>query len=270
MTKALVIKPENVFSRDAIHFHDIPVNAYDKTIADELSRYTVTDLLDIWQDMCAIREFETILNEIKIKGAYHGVTYNHAGPGAPFHRPGSRGGRHGVRAHAGRPHLRLAPQPRRDSGQGVLGHPAAQRRRAAADHALLPRRRRAGAGREGLQTARSGNWRCASSSTARTARSSRARPASTAGWAAPCTRSSRRSASIPITPSSAAPAPIAPGRGALQAGQPQARHRGRQHRRRVASAAARSGKASRSPPWTSTASSGTSRSAAACRSSSTA
>ena len=30
--------------------------------------------------MCAIREFETILNEIKIKGAYKGVTYNHAGP----------------------------------------------------------------------------------------------------------------------------------------------------------------------------------------------
>ena len=28
----------------------------------------------------AIREFETILNEIKIKGAYKGVTYNHAGP----------------------------------------------------------------------------------------------------------------------------------------------------------------------------------------------
>jgi len=34
----------------------------------------------IWRDMCAIREFETILNEIKTKGAYKGVTYNHAGP----------------------------------------------------------------------------------------------------------------------------------------------------------------------------------------------
>ena len=80
MTKALVIKPENVFSRDAIHFRDIPVNAYDKTIADELSRYTVTDLLEIWRDMCAINEFETILNEIKIKGAYRGISYHHAGP----------------------------------------------------------------------------------------------------------------------------------------------------------------------------------------------
>ena len=80
MTKALVIKPENVFSRDAIHFQDIPVNAYDKTIADELSRYAVTDLLELWRDMCAINEFETILNEIKIKGAYRGISYHHAGP----------------------------------------------------------------------------------------------------------------------------------------------------------------------------------------------
>jgi 2-oxoisovalerate dehydrogenase E1 component len=30
--------------------------------------------------MCAIREFETILNEVKTKGTYKGVTYNHAGP----------------------------------------------------------------------------------------------------------------------------------------------------------------------------------------------
>ena len=36
--------------------------------------------MHIWRDMCAIREFETILNEIKTKGAYKGVVYNHAGP----------------------------------------------------------------------------------------------------------------------------------------------------------------------------------------------
>src|SRR4029077_8068602 len=38
------------------------------------------DLLNIWRDMCAIREFETVLNEIKTKGVYKGVAYNHAGP----------------------------------------------------------------------------------------------------------------------------------------------------------------------------------------------
>jgi len=80
MTKELLIKPENVFSRGSIRSAEIPVNVYDRTITDELSRYCVADLVEIWRDMCAIREFENILNEIKIKGSYRGVTYRHAGP----------------------------------------------------------------------------------------------------------------------------------------------------------------------------------------------
>jgi 2-oxoisovalerate dehydrogenase E1 component len=80
MTKALVIEPETVFSRDAVHFSDIPVNAYRKTIEQESSRYSAEDLLNIWRDMSAIREFETILNEVKLKGSYRGVNYDHAGP----------------------------------------------------------------------------------------------------------------------------------------------------------------------------------------------
>ena len=80
MTKLLEIKPEQEFSPDVIHFDDIPVNAYRRTPAEELSRYAVADFLEIWRNMCAIREFETVLNEIKLKGAYRGVTYDHAGP----------------------------------------------------------------------------------------------------------------------------------------------------------------------------------------------
>ncbi len=80
MTKSLIIEPEKAFAKDAIHLCDIPVNAYQKSVKDELTRFTPEDFLDIWRDMCAIREFETILNEIKIKGVYRGITYNHAGP----------------------------------------------------------------------------------------------------------------------------------------------------------------------------------------------
>ena len=80
MTKELVIKPENVFSCGSIRSAEIPVNVYHRTMAEERSRYTVSDLIAIWRDMCAIREFETILNEIKIKGTYRGVDYRHAGP----------------------------------------------------------------------------------------------------------------------------------------------------------------------------------------------
>jgi 2-oxoisovalerate dehydrogenase E1 component len=80
VTKLLEIKPEQELFPDVIHFDDIPVNAYRRTPAEELSRYAVADFLEIWRNMCAIREFETILNEIKLKGAYRGVTYDHAGP----------------------------------------------------------------------------------------------------------------------------------------------------------------------------------------------
>jgi 2-oxoisovalerate dehydrogenase E1 component len=80
MPKSIVIEPEKVFARETIRFSDIPVNAYRKTVEEELASYSPQDFLNIWRDMCAIREFESILNEIKTKGAYKGVAYNHAGP----------------------------------------------------------------------------------------------------------------------------------------------------------------------------------------------
>jgi len=49
-------------------------------LAEEVAAHSREDLLAMWQDMCAIREFESILQEIKTKGTYKGVTYNHAGP----------------------------------------------------------------------------------------------------------------------------------------------------------------------------------------------
>src|ERR1035437_295264 len=80
MPKSIVIEPEKVFSRGAIHFSDIPVNAYRKTVEEERAAYSAEDFLNIWRDMCAIREFETVLNEIKTKGTYKGIAYQHAGP----------------------------------------------------------------------------------------------------------------------------------------------------------------------------------------------
>ena len=80
MPKSINIEPEKVFARETIHLSDIPVNAYQKSAKEELAAHSPQDLLSMWQDMCGIREFETILNEIKTKGTYKGVTYNHAGP----------------------------------------------------------------------------------------------------------------------------------------------------------------------------------------------
>jgi 2-oxoisovalerate dehydrogenase E1 component len=80
MPKAIVIEPEQAFARDTIHLSDIQVNAYQKPLAEEVAAHSREDLLAMWQDMCAIREFESILQDIKTKGTYKGITYNHAGP----------------------------------------------------------------------------------------------------------------------------------------------------------------------------------------------
>jgi 2-oxoisovalerate dehydrogenase E1 component len=80
MPKAILIDPAQALAPGRIHFEDIPVNVYRKTIAEEAANYSREDFLDIWRDMCAIREFETVLNQIKLTGAYKGVAYNHLGP----------------------------------------------------------------------------------------------------------------------------------------------------------------------------------------------
>jgi 2-oxoisovalerate dehydrogenase E1 component len=80
MPKSILVDPQKVLARDRIRFTDIEVNAYQATIQEELARLTPDDLLAIWRDMCAIREFEVILNEIKLKGVYKGFAYNHLGP----------------------------------------------------------------------------------------------------------------------------------------------------------------------------------------------
>jgi 2-oxoisovalerate dehydrogenase E1 component len=80
MPKSIVVEPRTLLAEDRIHFTEIPVNTYNKPIEEERAVFALQDFLAIWQDMAAIREFETILNEIKTKRVYKGVAYDHLGP----------------------------------------------------------------------------------------------------------------------------------------------------------------------------------------------
>jgi len=80
MPKSQPVLPVEVFQSGTIEFSAIPVNAYHKSIEDEKKLYSREDFLAIYADMCALREFETILDRIKVEGVYKGVAYNHAGP----------------------------------------------------------------------------------------------------------------------------------------------------------------------------------------------
>jgi 2-oxoisovalerate dehydrogenase E1 component len=80
MPKQQFIDPGKVRKNGKIEFGTIPVNAYNKSLREERANYTDGDLIRIYQDMYIIREFESMLHEIKTKNEYRGIGYNHPGP----------------------------------------------------------------------------------------------------------------------------------------------------------------------------------------------
>ena len=80
MPKSQYVDPGKAFEAGFIHFEDIPVCQYNKTLAQEKKLYTKEDFMRIYRDMAIIREFETMLNEVKVKSEYNGVAYNNPGP----------------------------------------------------------------------------------------------------------------------------------------------------------------------------------------------
>ena len=65
-----------------ITFKDIPVCQYKKTIKEEVAEgnYTKADLLGIYEDMLSIREFETMLQTIKLEANYNNKAFTYPGP----------------------------------------------------------------------------------------------------------------------------------------------------------------------------------------------
>jgi len=80
MPKSITINPKTERKAQILKIEDIPVNQYKSDFKKELATYGKDRLVRVLYDMMVIREFETMLNTIKIKGAYQGVEYNHLGP----------------------------------------------------------------------------------------------------------------------------------------------------------------------------------------------
>ena len=80
MPKSQFVYPESSRKADFIKFQPIPINQYGKTIKEELKRYSSDDLIRIQRDMTVCRTFENMLNEIKLRSVYNGITYSHNGP----------------------------------------------------------------------------------------------------------------------------------------------------------------------------------------------
>ncbi len=80
MPKNMIVHPEESFAKRKIKLKDIPVCEYDKTVADEKDNFSKEDFLGMYADMVAIREFESMLMDIKKKGEYNGKKFTYPGP----------------------------------------------------------------------------------------------------------------------------------------------------------------------------------------------
>lgn len=82
MPKTVPINPTEMRAKSFVEIPPIPVNQYDRTVADELAAGHVSkeDLLRIQRDMMLIRTFENMLDSVKKQGHYKDVKYDHRGP----------------------------------------------------------------------------------------------------------------------------------------------------------------------------------------------
>lgn len=82
MSKAQFYEPKELRAAGKIHFTDIDVCKYQKTVQDELKgkNFTKEDMLRIYRDMEYIREFEGMLKSVRTTKAYNGIEYTYTGP----------------------------------------------------------------------------------------------------------------------------------------------------------------------------------------------
>ena len=80
MTKELYLDPAQIRARGTSAFKDIPLNNYQKKMKDVLGEFTSEELINIFFDMLTIREFETMMQDLRLTGKYCDMAYNYSGP----------------------------------------------------------------------------------------------------------------------------------------------------------------------------------------------
>ncbi len=80
MPRSLTVDPKVVRKPGVVTCPEIPINVYKSDPKHERKRFGDELLRRVYYDMYTIREFETMLNEIKTQGEYRGIAYDHKGP----------------------------------------------------------------------------------------------------------------------------------------------------------------------------------------------
>ena len=80
MPKSQFIDPKEVRKAGVVQLGEIQLNQYKKTFAEEKKLFSKDNLLGIYRDMQFIREFETMLFQVRTQKHYNGVDYLYTGP----------------------------------------------------------------------------------------------------------------------------------------------------------------------------------------------
>ena len=80
MPKSQFIDPREVRKSGVVQLGEIKLNQYKKTFAEEKKLFGKDALLGIYRDMQFIREFETMLFQVRTQKHYNGVDYLYPGP----------------------------------------------------------------------------------------------------------------------------------------------------------------------------------------------
>ncbi len=80
MPRSLYVDPHEALASGFIRFRDIPVCRYSLSTDHEKHIYSKREFIRIYHDMVMIREFETMLSDLKERGEYYGVKYKLTSP----------------------------------------------------------------------------------------------------------------------------------------------------------------------------------------------
>ncbi len=80
MPQSQFYDPNVVRAKGELNIPSIPLNTYQKSVKDERENFTDEQLINIFHDMQAIRELETMIFNVRTTKQYNGVEYLYTGP----------------------------------------------------------------------------------------------------------------------------------------------------------------------------------------------
>jgi 2-oxoisovalerate dehydrogenase E1 component len=80
MPKTITVDPDTLRRSARLSFPDVPVHAYERSLAAERVKRGDRALTEVLRHMLLVREFETMLGAYKATGAYRGIAYSYKGP----------------------------------------------------------------------------------------------------------------------------------------------------------------------------------------------